>query len=53
MTDAELLVACDSLLSLIRHRESRGLTVQTIADLDGLLPQLRARTSEITRGTGS
>lgn len=48
--DEDLLVRCDSLLSLIRHREARGgLTEQTISDLDGLLPALRRRTDEATR----
>jgi hypothetical protein len=41
--DGALLMACDSLLSLIRHREPR-LSEQTIRDLDALLPRLRRRT---------
>jgi hypothetical protein len=49
MTDAELLMQCDSLLSLIRYRESAGLSEQTVRDLDALLPPLRARTDEINR----
>lgn len=49
MDDEELLIRCDSLLSLIRHREAGGLTALTIHDLDELLPKLRARTDEITR----
>lgn len=47
MTDEDMLIQCDSLLSLIRHREARGLTEQTIRDLDELLRPLRARTDEI------
>jgi hypothetical protein len=42
--DDELLMACDSLLSLIRHRERTGLSEQTIRDLDALGPRLRTRT---------
>lgn len=50
MTDDDLLIRCDSLLSLIRHREKGGLSEQTIRDLDELLRPLRARTDEIVRG---
>lgn len=50
MTDEDLLIQSDALLSLIRHRESSGLTEQTIRDLDELLRPLRARTDEIIRG---
>lgn len=48
-SDAELLIAADSLLSLIRYRESRGLDEQTVRDLDELLPKLRRRTDELVR----
>lgn len=50
MTDEDLLIQCDSLLSLIRHREPSGLSEQTIRDLDDLLHPLRKRTDEIMRG---
>lgn len=52
--DDDLLIQCDSLLSLIRHRESLGLTEQTVRDLDELLRPLRMRTDEIVaaRRTG-
>lgn len=30
MTDDELLIRCDSLLSLIRHREKHGLTLMQL-----------------------
>lgn len=49
MDDRSLLIWCDSLLSLIRYRERKGLSEQTIRDLDGLLPALRYRTDELTR----
>lgn len=50
MSDDDLLIRCDSLLSLIRYREASGLSAQTIRDLDELLGPLRARTGEIVRG---
>lgn len=46
--DGYLLLACDSLLSLIRYRELTGLTSLTIRELDSLIPKLRARTDELT-----
>jgi hypothetical protein len=45
--DGDLLIRCDSLLSLIRYRESTGLSEQTKRDLADLLPPLRRRTDEI------
>lgn len=47
MTDDDLLVECDSLLSLIRYRESSGLSEQTIRDIDKLLGPLRRQTDQI------
>jgi hypothetical protein len=43
----DLLIAADSLLSLIRYRERQGLSPQTIRDLDDLLPPLRRETVRI------
>src|ERR1044072_2922878 len=51
MTDEELLVQCDSLLSLIRYREPRGISEQTARDIDKLLGMLRKRTDEIAQNT--
>lgn len=49
MSDLEnLLIKCDSLLSLIRYRERHGLSEQTIRELDELLPRLRMATNEIS-----
>ena len=44
-----LLIRCDSLLSLIRHRERFGLSEQTIRDLDELIPKLRRETDAIIK----
>jgi len=44
---ADLLIECDSLLSLILHRERMGLSEQTIRDLNALLARLRPRTDSI------
>ena len=43
----DLLIRADSLLSLIRHRESSHLMEQTIRDLDALLGPLRRETDRI------
>jgi hypothetical protein len=48
--DGNLLIECDSILSLIRYREKGGLSEQTLADLDhDLLSRLRARTDALIR----
>lgn len=44
--DWDLLIQCDSLLSLIRHREY-SLSEQTIRDIDALLISLRQRSDHI------
>lgn len=49
MLDDDLLIEADSLLSLIRYRESRGLSRDTIRDLDDILTRLRPRTDEIIK----
>jgi hypothetical protein len=49
VTVDDLLIRCDSLLSLIRYRESSGLSEQTVRDLDELLPKLRPVTDDIVR----
>lgn len=49
MDDDDLLIRCDSLLSLIRYREMSGLSEKTIHELDELLRPLRTRTDEIIR----
>lgn len=46
--DENMLVRCDSLLSLIRYRESTMLSDSTIRELDELLAKLRPRTNELT-----
>lgn len=48
MSDGTLLIEADAILSLIRHRESVGLSETTIRYLDyDLLPRLRRRTDQI------
>lgn len=46
--DESLLIACDSLLSLIYYREKSALTSTTEQDVATLLPKLRAATNRIT-----
>lgn len=53
MDDRELLIQCDSLLSLIRYRERAGLSEQTVKDIDALLPHLRRRTDDLIRPGGA
>lgn len=45
--EENLLIECDSLLSLIKHRESVGMLKQTKADIDQVLRKLRPRTEAI------
>lgn len=47
--DEDLLIAADSLLSLLRHRRGWCLSDQDRRDLDELLPKLRTRTDAIIR----
>lgn len=45
MTDEELLLHCDSILSFILYREKNELSHQTLDDIGKLLPELRLATS--------
>jgi hypothetical protein len=47
LSDEDLLIECDALLSLVRYRESSGLSEQTIRDIDSLLGPLRRQTDQI------
>jgi hypothetical protein len=49
MSDDDMLIHADSLLSLIYYRESTGLTERTRSDVGEFLPELRTRTNQIIK----